>query len=43
MSKKLKIGDIFYLKLKDQEKYVFGRLLFDVKKQYHKILQKNNL
>ncbi len=31
MSKKLKIGDIFYLKLKDQEKYVFGRVLFDVK------------
>ncbi len=43
MSKKLKIGDIFYLKLKDQEKYVFGRLLFDVKKQYHKITDINNL
>jgi hypothetical protein len=41
--KKLKIGDIFYLKIKAQEKYVFGRLLFDVKKQYHKIVDVNNL
>ncbi|MGE8553391.1 MAG: Imm26 family immunity protein [Chryseobacterium jejuense] len=43
MSKKLKVGDIFYLKLKDQEKYVFGRVLFDVKKQYQKIVNVNNL
>ena len=43
MNKKLKIGDIFYLKLKEQEKYVFGRLLFDVKKQYHKIVDVDNL
>ncbi|WET50002.1 hypothetical protein PYS58_02495 [Chryseobacterium indologenes] len=34
MSKKLKVGDIFYLQL--EEKYIFGKLLFDVKKQYHK-------
>ena len=43
MNKKLKIGDIFYLKIREQEKYVFGRLLFDVKKQYHKIVDVNNL
>lgn len=43
MAKKLKAGDIFYLKLKEKEKYVFGRLLFDVKKQYHKIIDVNNL
>lgn len=43
MNKKLKIGDIFYLKIKEQEKYIFGRLLFDVKKQYHKIIEVNNL
>ena len=43
MNKKLKIGDIFYLKIKEHEKYVFGRLLFDVKKQYHKIADFNNL
>ncbi|SDI39743.1 Imm26 family immunity protein [Chryseobacterium jejuense] len=43
MSKKLKVGDIFYLKLKNQEKYVFGRVLFDVKKQYQKIVNVNNL
>jgi len=38
MSKKLKVGDIFYLKLKETENYIFGRLLFDVKKQYHKMI-----
>lgn len=33
----LKVGDIFYLEvLKD--KYIFGRLLFDEDKQYHKIV-----
>ena len=37
-SKKLKIGDIFYLQLRDQKKYIFGRLLFDVDKQYHKVV-----
>jgi len=41
MSKSLKIGDIFYLKLKEYNLYVFGRLLFDVKKQYNKKTDEN--
>jgi hypothetical protein len=36
MSKKLKTGDVFYLELRDKKKYIFGRVLFDVNKQYHK-------
>lgn len=38
MNSKVKPGDIFYLKLKDLNKYVFGRILFDVDAQYHKIV-----
>lgn len=43
MKRKLNIGDIFYLKLNNVEKYVFGRILFDVDKQYHKIVDVNKL
>ena len=43
MKRKLNIGDIFYLKLNNVEKYVFGRVLFDVDKQYHKIVEVNKL
>lgn len=39
----LKHGDIFYLKIGNQDKYIFGRILFDVKRQYHKIRDTNNL
>lgn len=39
----LKHGDIFYLKIGNQDKYIFGRVLFDVKRQYHKIRDTNNL
>ena len=39
----LKHGDIFYLKIVKQDKYIFGRILFDVKRQYHKIRDTNNL
>ncbi|SES08806.1 Imm26 family immunity protein [Pedobacter rhizosphaerae] len=38
---KAKVGDIFYLKLKDLNKYVFGRILFDVDNQYHKVVDTN--
>ncbi|WP_441899857.1 hypothetical protein [Pedobacter psychrotolerans] len=37
VKQKLKIGDIFYLEVLPN-KYVFGRMLFDVDKQYHKIV-----
>lgn len=40
---KAQVGDIFYLKLKDLDKYVFGRILFDVDKQYHKVVDVNKL
>jgi hypothetical protein len=40
--KKLTTGDIFYLQLKDQKKYIFGRVLFDVDKQYHKVVDTND-
>jgi len=43
MNRKLKIGVVFYLKIRDQESYVFGRVLFDVKKQYQKTVNVNNL
>lgn len=33
----LKIGDIFYLET-ESKNYVFGRILFDVDKQYHKVV-----
>ena len=39
----LKHGNIFYLKIGNQDKYIFGRVLFDVKRQYHKIRDTNNL
>ena len=39
----LKYGDVFYLKMGNQNKYIFGRVLFDVKRQYHKIRDTNNL
>jgi hypothetical protein len=39
----LKYGDIFYLKMGNQNKYIFGSVLFDVKRQYHKIRDTNNL
>ncbi|MCJ8155725.1 hypothetical protein MKJ01_18375 [Chryseobacterium sp. SSA4.19] len=29
-------GDIFFLQLKNKEKYVIGRVLFDVENQFHK-------
>ena len=34
MNKKLKVGELFYLKTQKENKYIFGRVLFDVKKQY---------
>jgi hypothetical protein len=39
----LKYGDIFYLKMGNQNKYIFGSVLFDVKRQYYKIRDTNNL
>ena len=36
MNKKLEVGDIFYLKTQNENKYIFGRVLFDVEKQYFK-------
>ncbi|WP_025141875.1 hypothetical protein [Pedobacter jeongneungensis] len=39
MKEKLNPGDIFYLKLEDFDKYIFGRVLFDVEQQY---LNKND-
>ncbi|GGE45628.1 hypothetical protein EV200_104449 [Pedobacter psychrotolerans] len=38
MTKKrvLNCGDIFYLQLKNKEKYVIGRVLFDVEHQFYK-------
>jgi hypothetical protein len=35
MSKNLRPGDIFSLKLKNFDKYIFGQILFDVEKQYY--------
>lgn len=37
VKQKLKVGDIFYLEV-IPGKYSFGRMLFDVDKQYHKIV-----
>jgi len=34
----LKIGDIFYLEVRTKNNYVFGRVLFDVDKQYYKVV-----
>jgi len=34
ISKKLSTGDIFYLKTQTENKYIFGRVLFDVDEQY---------
>lgn len=41
MSKTIKTGDVFYIKVENKDLYVFGRVLFDVKKQLHKVLGKN--
>jgi hypothetical protein len=35
-------GDIFYLQLKNKEKYVIGRVLFDVEHQFYKNNVNNN-
>ncbi|MFK8288385.1 hypothetical protein ACI76W_03915 [Capnocytophaga canimorsus] len=40
---RLKHGDVFYLKVGENKKYVFGRMLFDVKRQYHKLVDVNNM
>ena len=42
MNKKLKTGDIFYLKIEDQNKYVFGKILFDVNAQFNKIVNNSH-
>ena len=34
MNKKLEVGDIFYLETQKENKYIFGRILFDVEEQY---------
>jgi len=38
MKSKLKVGDIFYLETEEHHRYVFGKILFDVDKQYHKVV-----
>ena len=43
MSKKLKTGDVFYLKVENKELYVFGRVLFDVNNQFNKLVAKTML
>ena len=43
MNKKLKIGDIFYLKIENEDLYVFGRVLFDVNSQFNKTVKKTEL
>ncbi|CAH0207392.1 hypothetical protein [Chryseobacterium sp. Bi04] len=43
MSKKLGTGDIFYLKIENENLYVFGRVLFDVNSQFNKIIKKTEL
>lgn len=42
-TKKLKVGDVFYLKVEDHELYVFGRILFDVNAQYNKTIKMTEL
>ena len=43
MSKKIGTGDIFYLKIENENLYVFGRVLFDVNSQFNKIIKKTEL
>ncbi|WP_068399434.1 hypothetical protein [Pedobacter cryoconitis] len=38
----LKPGDIFYLETRTKNKFVFGRVLFDVNNQYHKVVDINS-
>lgn len=42
MKNKLNHGDVFYLQLKNKEKYVVGRVLFDVAHQFYKNNVDNN-
>lgn len=42
MKNKLNLGDVFYLQLKNKEKYVIGRVLFDVAHQFYKNNVDNN-
>lgn len=42
MKNKLNLGDVFYLQLKNKEKYVIGRVLFDVEHQFYKNNVDNN-
>lgn len=42
MKNKLNHGDVFYLQLKNKEKYVIGRVLFDVAHQFYKNNVDNN-
>lgn len=43
MSKKIGVGDIFYLKIENKDLYVFGRVLFDVNTQFNKTVKKSEL